>query len=132
METLHITCNAATPSVTLHNTAASKAQPETIPDTLCTADCVLVPRDGHNTPLSLLYDGPYPVISRHTRFFTIQMGNRQDTIHVQRLSPLPRSKTRQATSTLRHPSGPRCADAGNRFSSQPTQEIFCTPRQNLH
>ena len=87
METLRATREAASGPEARHNTAAHQRAPESIPDALRTADRVLVRRDGHVPPLSSLYDGPYAVLRRAPRFFTIRMGDREETVHVQRLKP---------------------------------------------
>ena len=46
---------------------------------------VFVRRDGHVPPLEPLYSGPFTVVSRGEKFFTVQVGNKQDTISVDRL-----------------------------------------------
>ncbi len=71
LETLPLTRDAATPRSTQHNTAESRAAPDAIPDVLRTAERVLVRRDGHNTPLAPLYDGPYTVVQRGARFLKL-------------------------------------------------------------
>ncbi len=87
LKALRITRNAATPPTMHHNTAASTTQPEIIPDRLRYAEYVLVCLDAHNTHLLPLYDGPFPVISHGACFFKLQMGDRQDSVHVQCLKP---------------------------------------------
>ena len=84
LATLRATREAASGPEARHNTAAHQRAPDTIPDALRTADRVLVRRV---LPLSSLYDGPYTVLHRAPRFFTIRMGEREETVHVQRLKP---------------------------------------------
>ncbi len=71
------------PAITPQHTSA----PQKPSRTICTSDRILVRRDGHVPPLSSLYDGPYAVLRRAPRFFTIRMGERDETVHVQRLKP---------------------------------------------
>ena len=72
LETLRLTRYAATLPATTHNPAAKSAMPDPIPEALKAADRVLVLRDGHNTPLAPLYDGPFTVVHRGARFFKLQ------------------------------------------------------------
>ena len=97
LETFRLTRDAATPRSTQHNNADSSAAPDAIPEALRTAERVLVCRDGHNTPLAPLYDGPYTVVQRGARFFKLQVGDRQDTVHVNRLKPFAAQQMPTAT-----------------------------------
>ena len=80
-----------------HNTTAYQGAPETIPDVFLAADRILVRCNGHMPPLLPLYDGPYGVLLRAPRFFTICMGDREETVHVHSLYQIHRR--RQATSS---------------------------------
>ena len=84
LETLY---KAASGPEAPHNTAANQRAPETIPDALLAANRILVHRDGHVLLLSPLNDGPHVVLQCNPRFFTILIGDRDDTVHVQRLKP---------------------------------------------
>ena len=46
---------------------------------------VLVRRDGAQTSLAPLYDGPYRVLERSNHFFRLQLGDRMDNISILRL-----------------------------------------------
>ena len=46
---------------------------------------VLVRRDGAQTPLAPLYDGPYRVLERSNHFFRLQIGERTDNVSTLRL-----------------------------------------------
>jgi outer membrane receptor protein involved in Fe transport len=46
---------------------------------------VLVRRDGTQTPLAPLYDGPYRVLERSNHFFRLQIGERTDNVSTLRL-----------------------------------------------
>ena len=39
------------------------------------------------TPLQTPYDGPYAILHRSSKHFTIQIGNRQDNVSIDRLTP---------------------------------------------
>ena len=54
---------------------------------LSSASFVFVRRGAPGPPLSPLYDGPYQVVASGPKFFTLQMGGRQDTVSVDRLKP---------------------------------------------
>ena len=48
---------------------------------------VLVRRDGAKPPLSPAYEGPYRVLERSDRYFRLQVGDRTDSVSVERLKP---------------------------------------------
>ena len=54
------------------------------------AECshVFVRRDGHKKPLEPLYDGPYKVVTRGRRHFSVQLGDKIDNITIERLKPV--------------------------------------------
>ena len=54
--------NLKPPPLPNHHLTAPR--PSFIPEELFKAEYVFVRRDGHVSPLSLLYDGPYKVVSR--------------------------------------------------------------------
>ena len=54
---------------------------------------VLVRADAVRPPLAPRYDGPYAVIARGDQFFTLQMGDRTDTVSTSRLKPAPNTAT---------------------------------------
>ena len=58
-----------------------------VPKTLLTAPYVLVRIDAHRTPLERPYAGPFKVVSRSDKYFTLDLGNRRDTVSVDRLKP---------------------------------------------
>merc|ERR1712051_255198 len=45
----------------------------------------MVRTDARRTPLQTPYTGPYAVIDSNDKFFTLQMGNKQDTVSIDRL-----------------------------------------------
>ena len=59
---------------------------------LSSASFVFVCRGAPGPPLSPLYDGPYQVVASGPKFFTLQVGGRQDTVSVDRLKPCLASK----------------------------------------
>ena len=48
---------------------------------------VYVRRSGTKPPLSPSYSGPFAVISRFPKYFVLDMGDRQESISVDRLKP---------------------------------------------
>jgi len=70
------------PLATQHNAALA---PPTPPEDLMLARFVLVRRDGAQTLLAPLYDGPYRVLERSNHFFRLQIGERTDNVSTLRL-----------------------------------------------
>ena len=60
---------------------------DTPPKALAAANFVFIRRGAPGPPLSPLYDGPYLVVKRGPKVFTLQIGGRQDTVSVDRLKP---------------------------------------------
>ena len=58
-----------------------------IPNDLSTCTHVFVRVDSVRPALQHPYDGPYRVISRQTKYFTVEKSGRQDTISIDRLKP---------------------------------------------
>merc|ERR1712020_624705 len=56
-----------------------------VPDSLSKAKFVFVRKDSNKSPLQTPYDGPYEVLRRAEKYFTIRMGNKEDRITVDRL-----------------------------------------------
>lgn len=54
---------------------------------LPTADFVFVRNDAVRKPLSPNYDGPYKVINRKNKYYTLQLPNRQTNVSIDRLKP---------------------------------------------
>ena len=82
---LKSTMSGFVPAPLRHN--AGGDLPEAIPPALLSSEFVFVRRDGHKQPLSAAYDGPYRVVQRSARFFTLQLGAQTDTVSVHRLKP---------------------------------------------
>ena len=57
------------------------------PANLDNATHVLVRTDRIRPPLTPVYEGPFPVIFRSDKYFTIQLQNRKDNISIDRLKP---------------------------------------------
>ena len=49
---------------------------------------VFVRRDGHVPPLEPLYDGPFAIVQKDDKVFTLQIGGRRVNINVERLKPV--------------------------------------------
>ena len=58
-----------------------------IPPSLLTATHVFIRHDGVRKPLQPPYDGPYPVIKRTAKYYTVLINGRNDTVSINRLKP---------------------------------------------
>ena len=58
-----------------------------VPSDLNSASHVYVRRDGYKPPLTRPYLGPFPVISRAPKHFTVDMNGKETTISLDRLKP---------------------------------------------
>ena len=54
---------------------------------LPTATHVFVRVDAHKSPLQAPYKGPFKVLERHVKYFKLDLGNREDTVSIDRLKP---------------------------------------------
>jgi hypothetical protein len=61
--------------------------PASPPVSLAAAELVYVQRGGSLPPLSPPYAGPFRVLRRGPKFFTLRMGQREETVSVDRLKP---------------------------------------------
>jgi len=61
--------------------------PASPPASLAAAELVYVQRGGSLPPLSPPYAGPFRVLRRGPKFFTLRMGQREETVSVDRLKP---------------------------------------------
>jgi hypothetical protein len=78
-QTLHVSA----PSLPRHH--SSTELPSELPAELLSTPLVWVRRGGLVPPLQLLYDGPYAVLRRGPRSFTIRVGSRDEVVAVSRL-----------------------------------------------
>jgi len=62
-------------------------RPSHISDGLSTATHVFIRCDGVRKPLQPPYDGPYPIVKRTDKHFTIALNGRNDTVSINRLKP---------------------------------------------
>ena len=58
-----------------------------VPKDLQTCTHVFIRCDAVRSPLQPPYDGPFKVILRATKFFKVDLGNRTDTVTIDRLKP---------------------------------------------
>jgi hypothetical protein len=63
------------------------AAANTPPAHLARAEYMYVPVGGQQKPLAAPYAGPYLVVSKGAKTFTIQVGQRQEIVSVDRLKP---------------------------------------------
>ena len=66
----------------------SPPQPHPLPNALLTADLVFVRKDASKPPLAPLYRGPYKVLKHFEKFFVLQVGDKSDSVSVDRLKPV--------------------------------------------
>jgi hypothetical protein len=87
LEQFSRTLSAAKHTSTKHNTAPAHRPPPQLPDDLACAPTVFMRRDGHVPLLQLLCDGPYAVIRRSLRHFTLSIGDKEDKVSTLCLKP---------------------------------------------
>ena len=80
-----------------------------LPQDLSTATHVFVRHDAIRKPLQPPYDGPFPVISRTDKHFTVQLNGRTDTISVDRLKPAHRDVEHSVNTPAQSRSTPHTA-----------------------
>ena len=56
-----------------------------VPSSLASADYVYVRRDSHRHPLQLPYDGPFRVLDKKEKHFTLDVRGRKETVSIDRL-----------------------------------------------
>ena len=61
---------------------------EQVPPSLLRCSHVFVREDASKPPLAPLYRGPYLVVSRSPKYFTLQVGSKTDAVSVDRLKPV--------------------------------------------
>ena len=62
--------------------------PAEVPASLTTARFVFVREDASKPSLAPLYHGPYLVLERRNKFFRLQIGNKVDSVSIDRLKPV--------------------------------------------
>jgi hypothetical protein len=105
-KTLHVSA----PSLPRHN--SSTDLPSELPAELLSAPLVWVRQGSLVPPLQPLYDGPYTVLRRSPRSFTIRVGSRDEVVTVSRLKACTAADTTPGSPRCRcrppgsHPGGP--------------------------
>jgi hypothetical protein len=105
-KTLHI------PAISFPGRNSSAQLPDELPGDLLSAPLVWVRRGGVIQPLQPLYDGPYTVLRRGPRSFTVRVKTRGEVIAVSRLKACtaadatPGSPRRRGRPPGSHPGGP--------------------------
>ena len=64
-----------------------RTSPVHVDKNLFTCSHVFIRRDAHRTPLQAPYDGPFPVLERHDKYFVLQLQRRKDSVSIDRLKP---------------------------------------------
>jgi len=93
--------------------------PAEVPASLTTARFVFVREDASKPSLAPLYRGPYLVLERRNKFFRLQIGNKVDSVSIDRLKPVfsdspvvpadPPPRGRPPLRPARHPPEPSSA-----------------------
>lgn len=81
----HLESVPSVPRVPAHH----DVRPVCVPKDLLSAPFVFVRVDGHRRPLDRPYKGPYKVVSRFDKYFTLEIGNRRDNVSIDRLKAAP-------------------------------------------
>ena len=71
-----------------HHSSSSDLKPDRIPSSLTSCSHVFIREDTSKPPLSLLYKGPYLVLSKYPKYFLVQIGSKSDSVSVDRLKPV--------------------------------------------
>ena len=82
------------------------SRPVHTPPLLHAAEFVFVRHDAHRSPLQCPYDGPFRVLERHDKHFVLDLGNRTDSVSLDRLKPAfvdPAPTDRPCPVNLDHP-----------------------------
>ena len=77
-----------------------------VSDSLSTTTHVFIRHDAVRKPLQPPYDGPYRVLARNDKYYTLDLNGRQDTVSIDRLKPAYIEQTPPDTPTTTHPSTP--------------------------
>ena len=112
------------------------------------AEYVFVREDASKPPLSPLYRGPYLVLRRSEKFFILQIGDKQDSVSVDRLKPvfssnpvvpgLPPVRGRPRLVPASVPGPPAVRPPVKKVSSTPVKKVRFSPvpatqlRRNPH
>ena len=78
-----------------------------IPRDLQTCTHVFMRQDHHRGPLDCPYSGPYRILARSDKFFTLDLNNRVDTVSIDRLKPAFMDEPQaQSQANIPHPTTP--------------------------
>jgi hypothetical protein len=87
LEQFSKTLSAAEHSATRHNTGVTRRPPLQLPNDLARPLTVFVRQEGHVPPLQPLCDGPYNIIHRSLRHFTLRFGEKEEMVSTLWLKP---------------------------------------------
>ena len=120
------------------------SQPQPLPRDLLTAEFVFVREDASKPPLSPLYRGPYKVLERFEKFFILKIGDKSDSVSVDRLKavyssvpvtpavPPPQGRPRLQPASVTEPPAPVHAKKKVRFKVPvPATKLRRNPHQTV-
>ena len=80
-------------------------RPSSVPATLATSEYVFIRRDCRRPPLTPPYEGPYKVLAHGDKSLTIDLGNRHDSVSIDRLKSAFLDPVRPVDAARRPPRG---------------------------
>ena len=101
-----------------------------VPANLAQAKFVYVRKDSHKHPLQRPYDGPYLVLNKSDKFFTVDIKGRPETISIDRLKAAFVTRLTTAGDTDRPPDPPSAEPQAN-SPPQPVLPIISPSMDNL-
>ena len=93
-----------------HNSSPLGSESAQVPASLLQSTHVFVREDSSKPPLAPLYRGPYLVVTRSPKYFSLQIGSKTDSVSVDRLKPVLSEFTVTAQTPPRRGRPPKAPD----------------------
>lgn len=109
-------------------------RPEFVPKLLKECTHVFIRIDAVKKPLQFQYEGPFPVIKRNTKFYTIQIRGKESTVSIDRLKPafLPDESSVQVCKVDSQPTTILKHTVTTSTSSNPFALVSCSSSKHVH